>query len=164
MHKSLTPLLAGLALFVLPIAAPAACAQAQPSARAAAAYPIPPSSGASTPAAATRAAVGAAASYLASFSPAALAGKGAAELGATAPGAGTFTFVLTAKIHGKTVVIGRGSKATGAAGALTIKLTLTKAGKAALKGAKGKLKVTLAASFKPKQGKVATAKHTATLK
>jgi hypothetical protein len=169
MNKPFTALTAALAsaVAVLPIAAPTALAstQASPIARAAVAYPVPPGPGpAVTPAAAAHAAAGALAGALAKLTPAALAGKGAPKLAATAPGSGTFTVVLTARIHGKTVIIAKGSQTAGAAGALTLKLKLTKAGKAALKGAKGKLKVTVAASFKSTQGAAATAKSTVTLK
>jgi hypothetical protein len=168
MNKPFTALTAALAsaVAVLPIAAPTALAstQASPIARAAAVYPVPPGPGPATPAAAAHAAAGALAGALAKLTPAALAGKGAPKLAATAPGSGTFTVVLTARIHGKTVIIAKGSQTAGAAGALTLKLKLTKAGKAALKGAKGKLKVTVVASFKPTQGAAATAKSTVTLK
>ena len=93
-----------------------------------------------------------------------MSAAGGFKLGGSAPGPGTFSFLLIARVNGKTVVIGRGSKTVGSAGALTVKLTLTKAGKAALAGAKGKLKVTVAASFKPTHGKATTAKGTATLR
>lgn len=165
MGRYLVSLLAIIALVAVPGLATAV--QAHPSgepARAAALYPIPPGPGTSTPAAAAQAVAGAIARQLAKLKPAILAGKGAPSLSATAPGPGTFTIVLTARIHGKTVVIARGSQTAGAAGALTLKLKLTKAGKTALKGAKGQLKVTVAASFKPTQGAAATAKSTATLR
>lgn len=74
------------------------------------------------------------------------------------------TIVLSAKLHGKTIVIGTAKKTFGSAGAATIGLSLTKAGKIALKHHKGALKVTLTATFKPTQGKSATAKSKATLK
>src|ERR1700689_1048247 len=100
---------------------------------------------------------------LGTLSPAPLAAAGGTKLEATTSGAGTFTFVLTARVHGKTVVIGKGSKTVGGGGAITIKITLTKAGKAALKGAKGAFEVTVVATFKSKHGKAKTAKSTATL-
>src|ERR1700689_1077913 len=56
-----------------------------------------------------------------------------------------------------------GTKTVGGGGAITIKITLTKAGKAALKGAKGAFEVTVVATFKSKHGKAKTAKSTATL-
>ena len=157
MSKHTTSLLAILALAAVPGVASAAQAQpSEPSAGIAALYPIPP---APTPAAAAQAAV----DYLGTLSPAALAAAGGTKLEATTSGAGTFTFVLTARVHGKTVVIGKGSKTVGGGGAITIKITLTKAGKAALKGAKGAFEVTVVATFKSKHGKAKTAKSTATL-
>jgi hypothetical protein len=62
------------------------------------------------------------------------------------------------------VVIGVGSKTVGHAGAITVKITFTKVGKAALISAKGKLHITVLATFKPKRGKTTTAKRTITLK
>lgn len=161
MGKHLLSLFAILALSLVLFVAPEA--QARPAARASSLYPIP-TVPAANPAAAAHAGVGAAATYLATLTPAALAHTGGPKLGATTSGSGTFTFVLTAKIHGKTVVIGRGSKTAGGAGAITVKLTLTKAGKVALASAKGKLKITVVATFKPKHGASKTAKSTVTLK
>jgi hypothetical protein len=161
MSKQFTSLLATFALLAVVAAAPQAQARLpQHSAGAAALYPIPP---AHTPAVAVHASALAAAHYLATLSPSALAATGGLELNAGASGPGTFTFVLTARLHGRTIVIGKGSKAAGHAGALTIKLTLTKAGKSALAGANGKLVVTVAATFKPKHGKAKTSRSTATL-
>jgi hypothetical protein len=160
-----TARIALIALFALPAVAPAAQVRSSgSSASAAALYPIPPAPTPTTPAAAAHAGAGAVAAHLATLSPAALAATGGATLSVTASGPGTFTFVLTARIHGRTVVIARGSRTAGAAGAITIKLTLTKAGKAALATAKGRLKVTVAATFKPKHGKAGTARSTASLK
>ena len=140
--------------------APASAWLSPQPANAAALYPIPPTH---TPAAAAHAAASAAASYLATLSPGALGATGGPSLGGNAPGPGTLTFVFTALVHGKTVMIARGSKTVGHAGALTIKLTLTKAGKSALAGATGKFVVTVAATFKPKHGKAKTSRSTATL-
>jgi hypothetical protein len=161
MSKQFTSLVATLALVAVAAAAPQAQARLpEHPAKAAAFYPIPP---AHTPAVAVHSSAVAAANYLATLSPSALAATGGLELSAGAPGPGTFTFVLTARLHGRVVVIGRGSKAAGHAGALTIKLTFTKAGKSALAGATGKFVVTVAATFKPKHGKAKTARSTATL-
>lgn len=164
MGKYLPSLAVILALAALPALAPEALAlPSGPTANVASAatlYPIPP---AHTPAVSVHSSVAAAASYLGTLSPAALAASGGVQLGAAASGPGTFTFTITAKVHGKTVIIGTGRKTTGRAGALTVKLTLTKAGKAALAGAGGKLAVTVLATFKPKHGKAKTAKSTATL-
>lgn len=161
MGKYLRSLAVILALAVLPAVASQAFARLpEPAAGAATLYPIPP---AHTPAASVHASVGAAAVYLGTLSPAALAASGGVQLGASASGPGTFTFTLTAKIHGKTVIIGTGRKTTGRAGALSIKLKLTKAGKLALAGAGGKLAVTVVATFKPKHGKAKTAKSSTTL-
>jgi hypothetical protein len=150
-----------LAILVL-VAIPSAVAQARPtdrSAHAAALYPIP-----SAPGSSRANAAGPAAAYLATLSPKALAETGGPKLRARASGPGTFTFLLSAEIHGKTVVIGTGSKTTGRAGAITVKVTFTKAGKAALISAKGKLHITVTAIFKPKRGKNTTARRTVTLK
>jgi hypothetical protein len=161
MGKHLPSLAVILALSVFPAVAPEALARPSgPAAGAATLYPIPP---AHTPAASVHASVAAAAAYLGTLSPAALGARGGVQLGATASGPGTFTFTITARVHGKTVVIGTGRKTTGRAGALSVKLTLTKAGRAALAGAGRKLTVTVLATFKPKHGKAKTAKSAATL-
>jgi hypothetical protein len=162
MSKYVVSFLAALALVVVPGVA----AQARPSknpARAADLYPIPPANS-PTPAAGAHGAVSAAKTYLESLSPAALLATGGPQLEADASGPGTFTFKLTAKIHGKTVVIGTGTKTVGAAGAVTVKIKFTKAGKSAMGAASGKLHLTVAVSFKPKGGKTKTAKSTVTLK
>jgi len=160
MSKQFTSLVATLALAAVAAAAPQAQARLpEYSAWAAALYPIPP---AHTPAVAVHSSAVAAAHYLATLSPSALAATGGLRLDAGAPGPGTFTFVLTARLHGRAVVIGRGSKTASHAGAITVKLTLTKAGKAALAG--GKLAVTVVASFKPQHGKAKTATSTAMLR
>ncbi len=163
MGKHLPPLLAVVALAAIPgVAAQAQARPLVPFAGAAVIYPIPQGS-IDTPTAAAHAGASAAAAYLDTLSPAALAKAGGAKLAATASGPGTFTFVLSARVHGKTVVIGKGSRTAGAAGAITVKVTLSKAGKAALAGAKGKLKVTVMATFKPKHGRAQTARSSATL-
>jgi hypothetical protein len=105
-----------------------------------------------TSAEAAQATSGVAAGDLSKITPAALAGKGHLTLPGTAAGPGTVKIVITAKIHGKTVVLGSGETTTDSAGAVTVKLTLTKAGKKALKRHKGKLPVTVTASFAPKGG------------
>lgn len=135
---------------------------AVPSAGAAALYPIPPGS-VNTPAGAVHTAASAAAAALDKLSPAALLAKDGVKLSATTPGPGVFTFVLTARVHGKTVVIGRGSKTVDGAETITVKLVLTQAGKTALGAAKGKLRVTVQATFRPKHGKAKTAKSAAAL-
>ncbi len=160
------PALAALASAALIGVAPAA--QAHRSglpARAAAAYPIPSVPAPSTtPAAAARSGASSAVGYLGKLTPAALLAAGGSKLSASPSGPGTFKFVLTAKLHGKRIVIGSGSKTVDGAGAITVKLTLTTAGKHALKAAKGKkLKVTALASFTPRGGKAQTATATATL-
>jgi hypothetical protein len=157
MGKYVTPFLAVLSLALASMSNVAA--QARPverSARAAALYPIPSAPGA-------RSSAAAAAAYLAKLSPAALAATGGPRLHARTSGPGTFTFVLSAEIHGKTVVIGAGSKTVGRAGAVTVKITFTTAGKAALTGG-GKLRITVVATFKPKHGKPKTSKSTVALK
>jgi hypothetical protein len=151
-----------LLAIILLAAVPTVAAQATPvdrSARAAALYPIP-----SAPGSGHANAAGAAAAYLATLSPKALAATGGPKLRARTSGPGTFTFVLSAEIHGKTVVIGTGSKTVERAGAITVKVTFTKAGKAALLDTTGKLRITVTAIFKPKHGKTTTAKRTVTLK
>lgn len=155
MGKYVISLLAVLSL----VAAPGAVAQARTAAHGADLYPIP-SASSPTPAAA----VSSAAVYLATLSPAALAATGGPKLSAETPGAGAFAFLLSARVHGRTVVIGTGSASAPAAGTVTVKIRLTKAGKAALKGAKGRLRVTVAASFKPEHGKAETARRVVTLK
>lgn|GEM_PF-2906284 len=168
MGKHLTSLLAVLALAVFPsIASATQVSRSEPAARIAAAYPIPPTS---TPGPAAggdgvHAGASSAATLLAKLSAAALAGGSGLKLGASVSGPGTFTFVLSAKIHGKKVVLGSASKRTDAAGAITIRLTLSKAGKHALRKAKGKkLRVTVTATFTPEGGKAEAASSTATLR
>jgi hypothetical protein len=117
-----------------------------------------------TPAEAAQATSGAAIGDLSKITPAALAGKGHLTLPGTAAGPGTVKIVITAKIHGKTVVLGSGEATTDSAGAVTVKLTLTKAGKKALKGHRGKLPVTVTASFVPKGGKGSSVSSKGTLK
>lgn len=117
-----------------------------------------------TPAEAARATSGAAAGDLSKLTPAALAGKGHVALPGAASGPGTLKIVITAKIHGRTVVLGSGEATTDSAGATTVKLMLTKAGKRALKGHKGKLSITVTASFAPKGGKTTTVSSKGTLK
>ena len=117
-----------------------------------------------TPAEAAQATSGAAASDLSKITPAALAGKGHLTLPGTAAGPGTVKIVITAKIHGRTVVLGSGETTTDSAGAVTVKLILTKAGKKTLKRHKGKLPVTVTASFAPKSGKGSSVSSKGTLK
>jgi len=124
-------------------------------------YCIPP---AVTPAEAAQATSSAAGRSLSKLKPAALAGKGGIALPGTASGPGTLEIVITAKIHGKTVVIGSGTSTTGSAGTTTVKLTLTRAGKRALKGHKGKLTITVTATFTPTGGTAATSSSKVKLK
>jgi hypothetical protein len=156
MGKYVITFLAVLLLGAIPSAAVQA-APADHSARAAVLYPIPSAPGSSH-------AAGPAAAYLATLSPKALDATGGPKLHARTSGPGTFTFVLSAEIHGKRVVIGTGSKTVERAGAITVKVTFTKAGKAALISARGKLQITVTAIFKPKRGKTTTAKRAVTLK
>lgn len=158
MGKYVISLLAVLSL----VLAPSAVAQvrtAEPPARAADLYPIPPAPS-PTPAGAASAVV----HYLAKLSPAALAATGGPKLGVDTPGPGTFTLVLNARIHGKTVVIATGSTNARTAGATTVKIRFTKAGRAALAGVKGRLQIAVVAIFTPEHGKAKTASRTVTLK
>ncbi len=158
MGKYVISLLAVLSL----LAIPSAVVQARPaesSARGADLYPIPPALSPTPAAAAKSAAV-----YLASLSPAALAATGGPKVSVQTPGRGTFTFVLSAQVHGRTVVIATGSTSAPAAEAITVKIRLTQAGRAALNGAKGRLRITVVATFKPEHGKAKTARRTVTLK
>jgi hypothetical protein len=134
--------LASLAVLALLVLAPAG-------ASASALYPIPPAVPA-TPAAAAHASASDVANELSGATPAAL-GKGF-QLHAAASGPGTISIVLSAKIHGKTVVIGTGHKTAGAAGSLDVALQLTRAGKSALAGHKGQLKITVLVVFHPQHG------------
>jgi hypothetical protein len=126
-------------------------------------YCIPPASPA-TPAEAAHATSGAAAGDLSKLTPAALAGKGHVTVLGTASGPGTLKIVITAKIHGKTVVLGSGEATTDGTGAVSVKLVLTKAGKSALKGHRGKLPITVTVSFTPTGGTVTTVSSKGTLK
>jgi hypothetical protein len=117
-----------------------------------------------TPTEAAHATSSAAAAALSKLKPAALAGKGGVTLSGTAAGPGTIKVLITARIHGKTVVIGSGTSTAGSAGLITVKLVLTKAGKRALKGHKGKLQITVSASFTPTGGKATTASSKVGLK
>lgn len=159
MGKYVTVFLAVLSLALASVSDVAAQAQTveRSAAHTTALYPIPSAPGSRSSAAAT------AAAYLAKLSPAALAATGGPRLHAHTSGPGTLTFVLSAEIHGKTVVIGTGSKTVGRAGAVTVKITFTAAGKAALTGG-GKLRITVVATFKPKHGKPKTSKSTVALK
>jgi hypothetical protein len=146
---------------VVSLAAPGVAAQARPvePARTADLYPIP-SAPSPTPAGAASAAV----AYLAKLSPAALAATNGPKFGVDAPGAGTYTLVLSARVHGKTVVLATGSTNATAAGDTTVRIRFTKAGRAALAGAKGRLQITVAASFKPEHGRAKTASRSVRLK
>jgi hypothetical protein len=124
-------------------------------------YCIPP---AVTPAEAAHTTAGTAAGILSKLRPAALAGKGRVALSGTTSGPGTLKIVLTAKLHGKTVVLGTGVSTTGAAGTTTVEVALTKAGKRALKGQKGKLTITVTAAFTPKGGTAASSSSKVGLK
>jgi hypothetical protein len=117
-----------------------------------------------TPAEAAHGTSGSAAGGLSKLTPHALAGKGSVTLPGTAAGPGTLKLVLTAKIDGRTVVLGTGLSTTGAAGATTVKLVLTKAGKHALQGHKGKLTITVTATFTPAGGTAASSSSRVGLK
>jgi hypothetical protein len=127
-------------------------------------YPIPSQTPPSTPAAAAHVSAGDAASALSGLTPAGLAGEGTIAFDAAVSGPGTLKFVITAKIHGKTVVIGTGHETATAAGAIEVKIKLTGAGKAALKAHKGKLKVAVAVVFKAQHGGKKTANAEAVLR
>jgi hypothetical protein len=126
-------------------------------------YCIPPAAS-TTPAEAAHATSGAAAGYLSKLTPAALAGKGHVAIPGAASGPGTVKIVITAKIHGKTVVLGSGEATTDSAGVVTVKLVLTKAGKRALKSREGKLPIVVTASFTPTGGKATTVSSKGKLK
>ena len=126
-------------------------------------YCIPPAPS-GTPAEAAHSTSSAAARSLSKLTPGALAGKGGVGLPGTASGPGTLKIVITAKLDGKTVVIGSGTKTTGSAGTVTVKLVLTKAGKSALKGHKGKLQITVTATFTPQGGKATSSSSKVGLK
>lgn len=160
MNKSLVSLVVLAALAVSPAGASAAsvCPPTGPGGTTPS-YCIPPA----TPSAAAHASAKAAAAVLGGLTPSALASS-PAKLQGSASGPGVVSIVLTAKVHGRTVVLGSGSASTTAAGTVTIQLRFTRAGKSALSGAKGKLRVTVSATFKPKHGKAKTAKSTTTLK
>jgi hypothetical protein len=158
MSKYVITLLAVVSLVAVPSVA-AQTPSAMRSGHAAVLYPIP-SAPSSTGANAARAA----AAYLATLSPATLAATDGPKLHAEASGPGTFTFVLSTEINGKTVVIGTGSKTVGSAEAIAIKVTFTKAGKATLLGTKGKLHITVEAIFKPRHGRTKKVEKTVTLK
>jgi hypothetical protein len=132
-------------------------------ARGASLYPIPQAPP-STPGAAAHVSAGDAASALSGLTPAGLAAEGTVAFNAAVSGPGTLKFVLTAKIHGKTVVIGTGRETAGAAGTIAVKLKLTGAGKAALAGHKGQLRVTVSVVFKAQHGGKKTARAVAILK
>jgi hypothetical protein len=152
-----------LALFVVVagLAAVPAGASAASTCPPATLYCIP---SAGSPAEAAHDTSSAAAGYLSKLKPAALAGKGSVGLSGTASGPGTLKIVITAKLDGKTVVIGSGTSTTSSAGATTVKLVLTKAGKRALKGHKGKLQIIVTATFTPQGGKATTASSKVGLK
>jgi hypothetical protein len=162
MKKSLTPLAVLALLSFAPAGAAAAPAHSpeQP-ALLAALYPIPPATPA-TPAAAAHVSASDVTNQLSGMTPAAL-GKGVVELHAAASGPGTISIVLSARIHGKTVVIGSGHKTAGAAGTLEVAFKLTAAGKSALAGHKN-LKLTVAVVFHPQHGAKKTASAKVALK
>lgn len=160
MSKYVASLAVAAGLVAMPAGASASsvCPPGQPSG-VAPLYCVPIS-----PAEAAHSTARSAAGYLAKLRPAALAGKGSVSLSGTAAGPGTIKIVLTAKIHGMNVVIGSGEKTTGSAGATTVKLMLTRAGRNALRTHKGKLKVTVTTTFTPTGGTAATASTKVTLK
>jgi hypothetical protein len=158
MKRYLASFVAVAGLAAIPMVAPATVAAAE-----CPLYCIPPAPS-GTPAAAAQATSSAAGRSLSKLKPAGLAGKGGVALPGTASGPGTLEIVITAKIHGKTVVIGSGTSTTGSAGTTTVKLVLTKAGKRALKGHEGKLQITVTATFTPQGGKATSASSKVGLK
>ncbi|HST55717.1 MAG TPA: hypothetical protein VLJ42_07465 [Solirubrobacteraceae bacterium] len=69
---------------------------------------------------------------------------------------GTLTVTVSARLGGRTVVIGRATATSTNAGAATVKLVLSKAGRAALKQHQGALTLSVSATFKPADGGVTT--------
>jgi hypothetical protein len=159
MSKYLASIFAGLSIAVV-LGVPAASAN-QSAGRLSALYPIPSTS---TPASAAQSTAEAATTGLAALTPAVLAHKHSLLLVASASGPGTITVVLTAKIGGRTVVIGTAKKTTTGAGTGKVKLILTKSGKAALAKQKSKLHITVTTTFTPKQGKAGKSTSTGVLK
>jgi hypothetical protein len=133
------------------------------SARSAALYPIPPALP-STPTASVRVSASNVVSALTGMTPVALAAKGAIEFDAVVSGPGTLEFVLTAKLHGKTVVIGKDRETVRAAGRVAAKIALTGAAKAALARRKGQLRVTVSVVLEGRHGGQKTASAVAMLK
>jgi hypothetical protein len=123
-----------------------------------------PSAPPATPAAAAHVSASDVLSELSALTPGALAAKGDIALQAAASGPGALTVTVTAEIHGKTVVLGSGHQTASAAGSVAVKLTLTHAGKTALAGHKGQLKVTVSVVFRAKHAGKRTARATGTLK
>jgi hypothetical protein len=164
MKKSPAALVVLLVLAATPAVASAASAgRSGRHAHVAALYEIPPTPPA-TPAAAAHVSASDVAGELSDLTSSALAAKGDVSLKAAASGPGALTVVVTAKIHGKTVVIGSGHQTASAAGSVSVKLTLTRAGKIALAGHNGQLKVTVSVVFRAKHAGKRTASATGTLK
>jgi hypothetical protein len=166
MKKSLAAFVVLLVLGVTPAAASAAsaCQSGQCAhAHAASLYEIP-SAPPATPAAAAHVSASDVVGELSALTPGALAAKGGIALQAAASGPGALTVTVTAKIHGKTIVLGSGHQTASAAGSVVVKLTLTRAGKTALASHKGQLKVTVSVVFRAKQAGKRTARATGTLK
>lgn len=163
MKKTLAaPVVLAVASIISASASAAPAYSPAPRARGASSYPIPAVP--STPAACAHVSASDAVGALAGVTPASLASKGAIEFDTEASGPGRLEFVLIAKLHGKTVVIGTGRETVGAAGTVAVKIALTGAGKTALVGHKGQLKVTVSVVFKAQHGAKKTASAGATLK
>jgi hypothetical protein len=123
-------------------------------------YCVPPTGGASSgPAPIARAASAA----LSRLSRSELLAKGGIALSSSLSGPGRVTVTITARLAGHTVVIGRGAGTAGAAGVVKLKIALTKAGRSALRGHKGKLQLKISASV-AHGGKTTRATGRATLK
>jgi hypothetical protein len=153
-----------LALSAVPANASAAAVR-RPGQRAqvASLYRIPPAPP-TTPAAAAHVSASDVAGELSNLTPSAMIGKGGATLHAAASGPGAFTIVVSSVIDGRTVVIGSGHRIVTAAGTTSVELMLTRAGKVALAGHTGRLKVTISIVFRAKHAGKRTASATSTLK
>lgn len=160
MRRSLVALAVPLILAVMP---PGAWAVSGQRAHSASLYriPTPPA----TPAAAAHMSASDVAGELSDLTPHALAAKGGIALGAAVSGPGALTVVVTAEIHGGAVVIGSGHRIATTVGAVSVKLTLTQAGKTALATYDGgRLRVTVSVIFRAQHTAKRTASARGTLK
>ena len=89
--------------------------------------------------------------------------RGTATIRCTATGAGVVNLLATARVGRKRIVVGRVRRTVSAPGAFTLKLTPSRAAKAALR-ARPKLRTTLRISFTPTGGRTAVQNRTVTLK